>query len=278
MPDPVCNREALDSLSGLFDPAAWHRVYVDPDPIPARQLFQRVTDEVHRAALPLVKPGELWLDLGCGTGELCRRLTGCGARLLGVDHDPLMLQWARERVIPGLPVNLLAADAACLPCDGGSVNGVVAASLTGCLDDAGPLMSELSRILAPGGYAALSFTNGESVFLGLSGWCRQRSARLGGEHPCLGRFHRYRLDDTIRTAGRFGLHVVSVRHFNCFVDMMNRAFPPVRIARALEGLPVGAVHRRLCRNFVLLLRNGGEPASEGTTERSPGSAQAAEHG
>ncbi len=45
-----------------------------------------------------VLPGETVLDLGCGTGELAARIAASGARVIGIDSDPAMIEAARERL------------------------------------------------------------------------------------------------------------------------------------------------------------------------------------
>ncbi len=57
---------------------------------------------VPRLALDLVdlldaRPGERVLDLGCGTGTLTARIAASGARVVGVDGSPEMIEAARER-------------------------------------------------------------------------------------------------------------------------------------------------------------------------------------
>ncbi|MBD2728492.1 methyltransferase domain-containing protein [Nostoc sp. FACHB-892] len=42
------------------------------------------------------KPGELILDLGCGTGQLTEKIAQAGAEVLGVDHAPAMIEKARQ--------------------------------------------------------------------------------------------------------------------------------------------------------------------------------------
>ena len=52
--------------------------------------------------LPEVK-GSTVLDLGCGAGELCRRIFSLGAKqVIGVDISANMLELARKEVIPGV--------------------------------------------------------------------------------------------------------------------------------------------------------------------------------
>jgi trans-aconitate methyltransferase len=47
------------------------------------------------------RPGEVVLDLGCGTGELAARIQGRGARVWALDADPAMVAVARERLGAG---------------------------------------------------------------------------------------------------------------------------------------------------------------------------------
>ncbi len=55
-----------------------------------------------------VRPGETVLDLGCGTGELAARIAEAGARVIGIDSDPGMIEAARRRLPGG---DLRVADA-----------------------------------------------------------------------------------------------------------------------------------------------------------------------
>ena len=43
-------------------------------------------------------PGEVVLDLGCGTGELAARIAATGARVIGLDSDPAMVDAAARRL------------------------------------------------------------------------------------------------------------------------------------------------------------------------------------
>jgi SAM-dependent methyltransferase len=53
-------------------------------------------------------PGEVVLDLGCGTGELAARIAATGARVIGLDSDPAMVAAAARRLGPA---NTVLADA-----------------------------------------------------------------------------------------------------------------------------------------------------------------------
>ena len=160
--------EVKEDTRKTFEPKAWHRIYNQSDPSPSQQLFQRVTQEVFLAAQPYVEEKQLWVDLGCGTGELSRQLANSGAQVVGIDMDPAMLQWSEQYVQTASTVSFLAEDATKTSCARHSVDGVVAASLTGCLEELAPFWRELSRILVPGGHAIISFTNKRSVLLALT--------------------------------------------------------------------------------------------------------------
>jgi len=53
------------------------------------------------------QPGERILDIGCGDGALTEQLAATGAKVIGVDNSPSMLEAARKR---GLHVELHSAD------------------------------------------------------------------------------------------------------------------------------------------------------------------------
>jgi trans-aconitate methyltransferase len=54
------------------------------------------------------KPDERILDLGCGTGHLTSQIAASGARVVGVDRSPDMIQQAREKY-PNLPFEVMDA-------------------------------------------------------------------------------------------------------------------------------------------------------------------------
>jgi trans-aconitate methyltransferase len=42
------------------------------------------------------QPNEVILDLGCGTGELTRQIADAGAKVIGIDNSPAMIEKARK--------------------------------------------------------------------------------------------------------------------------------------------------------------------------------------
>jgi len=53
--------------------------------------------EYGKGLLPVLDPqsGELILDLGCGTGHLTKTIAESGARVIGIDSSPRMIEMAR---------------------------------------------------------------------------------------------------------------------------------------------------------------------------------------
>jgi trans-aconitate methyltransferase len=65
------------------------------------ELYDRAAAFVWRHGSELIdllapQPGERVLDLGCGTGHLTAELAAHGARVVGLDNDPVMIEQARR--------------------------------------------------------------------------------------------------------------------------------------------------------------------------------------
>ena len=243
------------NMRKTFEPEAWHRIYHQPESSPSQQLFRRVSEEVFLAAQPYIKAKQLWLDLGCGTGELSRQIANSGAQVIGIDLDTAMLRWSDQYVHAESSVSLVAASTTRIPCSAYSVDGVVAASLTGCLEDLAPFLCEISRVLVPDGYAIVSFTNKQSALLALTSQWRRLNALKDINHPCHGHFLRYRMNEVVHTASNYGLKTLSNLYFNNFAYFTNWSLPSVQLARSFESYFPKRVQKRVCRNFVMVLRN-----------------------
>ena len=99
--------------------------------------------------------GRRVLDAGCGSGTLTEALRARGALVTGFDSSPAMLELARERL--GEDVDLQVADISLpLPFADGAFDDVVAALVLHYLEDWTAPLSELRRVLKPGGRLLLS--------------------------------------------------------------------------------------------------------------------------
>jgi SAM-dependent methyltransferase len=159
-----------------FDPVAWAGVH---DRREARHFaFRRGLELCLKRCGPRIRPGDLWADVGAGTGHLAKALAGRGARVAGLDLDPAMALYAYRRW--SRPFAVSAARA--FPLADGACAGVVAISLLGCLGtsaDLAELLAEAARVLAPGGTLCLSAMNRQSrLRLGSGGFTAYDPAAL----------------------------------------------------------------------------------------------------
>jgi SAM-dependent methyltransferase len=140
--------------------AGWAERYDDPgnDTIGLEQ-------PLVRALLDDLPAGGPVLDAACGTGRHAAYLAGIGREVIGVDSSEEMLARARAK----LPqADLRAGDLAALPVAGGSCAGAVCALALSHLDQLGPPVAELARVLRPGGRLVIS--NPHPFATGVLGW------------------------------------------------------------------------------------------------------------
>ena len=91
------------------------------------------------------KPGEYILDLGCGDGQLSRRIVAAGANVLGVDASKEMIAAARERWI-----EVEHADAESLPFSDGVFDAVFSNAALHWMRNQDAMLDEVHRVLKPG--------------------------------------------------------------------------------------------------------------------------------
>jgi demethylmenaquinone methyltransferase / 2-methoxy-6-polyprenyl-1,4-benzoquinol methylase len=102
-----------------------------------------------------LKAGGSALDVACGTGRLTAllaKIAGDGARVVGLDFSPQMLEVAR-RDVPG--IEFIEGDASKLPFDDGTFDAsTIAFGLRNLADPIGGLR-EMLRVVKPGGRAVV---------------------------------------------------------------------------------------------------------------------------
>jgi SAM-dependent methyltransferase len=96
--------------------------------------------------------GKVLLDLGCGPGYYTAALRAHGATVIPVDNSA-------DELGDRPPEGALLADAAALPLETGSADGIVCSNLLEHAPDAEGVIREIERLLKPGGWGYLSWTN-----------------------------------------------------------------------------------------------------------------------
>jgi SAM-dependent methyltransferase len=94
--------------------------------------------------------GRRILDAGCGSGALSAALRDRGAAVTGIDASAGMLALARRRLGDGAALHRVDLNDR-LPFDDGAFDDVVASLVLHYLEDWGPPLAELRRVLRPGG-------------------------------------------------------------------------------------------------------------------------------
>ena len=99
--------------------------------------------------------GRRILDAGCGSGPLFAALRDRGAIVTGFDSSTGMLELARRRL--GADADLQVADlGGPLPFPDGTFDDVIASLVLHYLEDWGPALAEVRRVLKPGGRLIVS--------------------------------------------------------------------------------------------------------------------------
>jgi SAM-dependent methyltransferase len=98
------------------------------------------------------QPGEEILDLGCGDGQLTRRIGDAGARVIGVDSSPQMVEAARA-----LGIAAEVAEAEALPFADGQFDAVFSNAVLHWVRGQDAMLGEVRRVLRPQGRFVAEF-------------------------------------------------------------------------------------------------------------------------
>lgn len=130
----------------------WGAGYARPGFRKRLELFKVILDRS-------VKRGQLWLDLGCGSGVLSSELLRRGARVVAFDGSPSMLAAAR-RALSGMPdadVQFQQGDAQDLSAfEAGMFDGVLCSSVVEYVEAPDALVRHVSRVLKDEGALIIS--------------------------------------------------------------------------------------------------------------------------
>jgi SAM-dependent methyltransferase len=117
------------------------------------------------------EPGRRWLDAGCGAGTYSRVLSGNRQHVIGVDYSVPTVRKAVARGVAG--ASFAIADVRSLPFRPAAFDGVLCFGVTQALDASELAITEISRVLAPGGQMWIDGLN-RSCVIHLYGAARRR--------------------------------------------------------------------------------------------------------
>ena len=135
--------------------------------------------ELRRAfALAQIRPSDRLLDLGCGAGDLTADLRPAVASIVGVDVAEAALRRARARH-PDIPFVLADLDGA-LPLEDNAFDAVWSSEVIEHVADTARWMSEVRRVLRPGGRLLLTTPSHGRLKLAVDGL--ERYSEPLGDH------------------------------------------------------------------------------------------------
>jgi SAM-dependent methyltransferase len=199
-----------------------------------------------------VEPGMDVLDVACGTGNATLPAARTGARTVGLDFAPGLLDIARERAADAMvEIDFVEGDAQAMPFEDGSFERVVSTFGHMFAPDHRRTADEMTRVLRPGGVIAVACWAPE----GAIGRMFRVTADLlppppGGEPPAL-----WGTEDHVREM--WGKDVRFERHEIVWTDesvesyarFMLDSFGPLLDAREMLGEREGELERAY-RDFL----------------------------
>jgi SAM-dependent methyltransferase len=149
-----------------------------------------------------LRAGDRVLDLGCGAGEFTAELAAAGAAVVGIDVAQAALERARAEH-PGLEFRLAPLEGP-LPLEDNSFELVWASEVIEHVADTAPWLSEVRRVLAPGGRLLLTTPSHGRLRVALGGV--ERFSEPLGDH-----LHLYTRRSLARVLEQFGFGNLRVR-------------------------------------------------------------------
>jgi arsenite methyltransferase len=154
-----------------------------------------------------MKPTDVVLDVGCGTGSLALRLAPCAATIHGLDISNEMIRIAKDKAQAAGAANVSfhvgPFDSSFELLEPESLDGVCAYSLLHLVEDRAAALGRIYRLLRPGGFFVSS-----TVCLGES-WLPYRPIlqvmRWLGKAPRVSSLRKRALEDELHRAGFVGL-------------------------------------------------------------------------
>jgi SAM-dependent methyltransferase len=193
------------------------------------------------------------LELGCGAGTYVRLLAGLGYRAVGLDYSVATLQRA-VAADSGGKGRYVAGEAYALPARACSVDLVVSIGVLQALSEPERALSEIRRVLRPGGRVLLEVLNSRA----LVARARRMQARLRGVPPRVATYDPDRVAAWLRSQGFVLEGRASLRLPPRSAPSLGRILRAPAVARVVEAVP--ALSRALAHAVWLVGRVPESPA------------------
>lgn len=240
-----------------FDPEEWSAIYDFSKGNSKNFIFKHGSELVEGTCSKISRPNELWLDIGCGTGDLAAKLSEMGLSVIGVDHDTRMIEFGNNRFLWYRMVNRLAftaAKAEFLPFVDNSTDGIVAVSLAGCLSSSDKFFQEAYRVLRKNGFAIITFTNRTSLLLKIN-WCLNKALQMIRKPTDSDDQYRlYACTEVADKLNKIGFRVLNTRFYNFFLNAGNWMIPPKWLAIYCERFNKYKMSHLVGGNFIIVAR------------------------
>ena len=173
-----------DEIRDFFDEAA-----IDRNVSIARNLvveYEQITRSQMVLSMVAPEPGERVLDGGCGNARDLIELFGLGCRCTGIDYSPNMVEEARQELAKHdiTDVTLEVGDLTDLQFPDESFDKVFASEVLEHIPDYRKAISEMARVVKPGGTVVVTTPNRHSLY----GFDRyvilEKVLRWEPDHPC----------------------------------------------------------------------------------------------
>jgi ubiquinone/menaquinone biosynthesis C-methylase UbiE len=131
-----------------------------------RRIVQPPRDTIRALQL---RPQDRVIEIGSGRGYFSPDLAAAVARgrLVLVDLQPELLQFARSRLVAAPHVMIVGSDAQFLPLQAATFDVAFLATVLGEVPDSKQCLQEVHRILCPGGVLAVAETRRDADFISL---------------------------------------------------------------------------------------------------------------
>lgn len=175
--------------------------------------YEHIAEQLLPAAFAAVSaaapgPGEMVLDIGCGSGNAALLAAQHGAEILGLDPAPRLIEVAREQAAErGLDALFEVGEAEQLPVPDASAHLVLSVFGVIFASDAAQAVAEMARVLRPDGRIVLTSWIPDEVISKVAQLRAEALAPALGSEPGAARFAWHEPD---ALAGLFEPHGFSV--------------------------------------------------------------------